>query len=246
MDHHQAQPVEQGDHRKQQRIRVRGEAPDRQVRNTEQRQIGGGVAGQIQREALLLVGLHDEQRHRGDDGGEAQQEQLGVATVGQRRGDGHRRLRCGVTRLRLASVGFAGQGHAAARQSVPGFDGGGGSAVTVGAGVVGVGAGALGAGAAAGLVPGRRRGGRRVTGAAGGVVVGEGESVPDGAGAGRPDVAGPGGRCRGGGVARATAWRMSSALRAPGRTDGRSELRASSRSWLIASSSDPAGRPAAT
>ena len=93
MDHHQPQAVEQRDDRQQQRVGVRREAAHRQVRAGEQREVGDRVLRQVPAEALLLVGLDDQQRHRRDHGGEPEQEQLGVAPVRQRRHDGDRRLR---------------------------------------------------------------------------------------------------------------------------------------------------------
>ena len=105
MNHYQAKAVEQRDDGQQQRIGVRREPPNRQVRAAEQRQNAMVYCTRFQW-ALLLVGLDEQQRQRGDHRGEPEQEQLGVASVGQWRhhGDG---------RLRLCR-------HATARQFVPG------------------------------------------------------------------------------------------------------------------------------
>ena len=113
VDHHQAQPVQQRHHRQQQRVGVRREASDGQVRAAEQGQEGDGVAGQVPAQPLLLVGLDDEQRHGGDHGGEPQQEQFGIAPVGQRRQDGDRRLglrRHDTVRQVLPGSGWGRQG----------------------------------------------------------------------------------------------------------------------------------------
>ena len=124
VDHHQAKTVEQRHDRQQQRVGVGREAPDGQVRAAEQRQEGQRVAGQIPADALLLVGLHDQQRDDGD-----QRWRSTAAPV-----------RCcagsavgGVT----VTGAWGWVRHAAARQSVPGFCGGAGSWVTVGAEVGG-------------------------------------------------------------------------------------------------------------
>ena len=135
MNHHQPQAIQQCDDGQQQRVGVRREPADRKVGAAEQGEVGDRVLRQVPAQPLLLVGLDDQQRHGGDHRGEPEQEQFGVAAVGQRRRDGNRGLRL--------------RAHDAARQSVPGSCGGGGSAVTVGAGEGGGvdGAGAGGAGA---------------------------------------------------------------------------------------------------
>ena len=89
MNHHQTEAVQQRDHRKQQRVGIRREPPHREMRAGEQRQIGDGVLHEIPTQALLLIGLDEQKRQCGDDDGEAEQEQLGVAPVGKRGSDGH-------------------------------------------------------------------------------------------------------------------------------------------------------------
>src|SRR5262249_30847970 len=79
------------------------------------RQIRDGVLGEIPVQPLFLVGLDEQQRQCGDHRREPEQEQFGVAPVGERGSDGHRGLRLG--------------GHEISRQFVPGSGGGGGGAV---------------------------------------------------------------------------------------------------------------------
>ena len=81
MNHDQAQAIQQCDHRQQQGVGVRGEAPNSQMRSGEQRQVRDGVLGQVPAQPLFLVGLHEQQRDSGDHRGERQQEQLGVTPV---------------------------------------------------------------------------------------------------------------------------------------------------------------------
>ena len=89
VDHHQAQPVQQRDNGEKERVGVRCESPHREMRTGEQRQVCDGVLRQVPTQTLFLVGLDEQQGHRGDDRGEAEQEQLGVAPVRQRGSDGH-------------------------------------------------------------------------------------------------------------------------------------------------------------
>ena len=91
VNHDQPQAIQQRHHGEQQRIGVRREAADRQVGAAEQGEIADRVLRQVPAEALLLVGLDDQQRDGGDERGEPEQEQFGVAPVGQWRHDGHRR-----------------------------------------------------------------------------------------------------------------------------------------------------------
>ena len=67
VNHHQAQPVQQRDHRKQQRVGVRREPPHREMRTGEQGQVRDGVLREIPTQTLFLVGLDEQQGHRGDD-----------------------------------------------------------------------------------------------------------------------------------------------------------------------------------
>ncbi len=106
VDHYQAKSVEQCHHREQQRVSVGGEAPDGQMRGSEQGQEGQSVASQVPGHPLVLIGLHDQQCGKRDYGGKAQQQQFSVAPSRQRGRYGHRRLQSCR--------------HAAARQSMPG------------------------------------------------------------------------------------------------------------------------------
>ncbi len=217
MNHHQAQAIQQRDDGQQQRIGVGREAPHRQMRTGEQGEIGDGVLGQVPAQALFLIGLDDEQRHRRDHRGEPEQEQFGVAPVRHRRHDGDRGLR-----LRR---------HDAARQLVPGSGGGGGSAVTVGDGVGG--GAAIGGGGGAG---------EAVTGGGvSGAAVTRGRRVRGGC---RPGV---GARRRSAGVAvgeaavsaSASWWSVARAAHRP----AAASCGPSSSIWPMASSTVPDGQP---
>ena len=82
MNHDQAKAVQQCDHRQQQRIGVRREPSDGQVRTGEQREIGHRVLRQIPVQALFLVGFDEQQCHGGDDRGEAEQNQSALRRFG--------------------------------------------------------------------------------------------------------------------------------------------------------------------
>ena len=124
VDHHQSQPIDQSDDGKQQRVGVRSVPADRYVRRPEQREKGDAVLRQIRTDTLFLVHLDDQQRDCGDEGGESEQQQLGVAPIGQCRCHRHHGLWLG--------------GHAAVRQLVPGS-----GCVVGGLGVAAVGGGAV-------------------------------------------------------------------------------------------------------
>src|SRR6202035_313893 len=82
------------------------------------------VLRQIRTDTLFLVHLDDQQRDCGDEGGESEEQQLGVAPIGQCRCHRHHGLWLG--------------GHAAVRQLVPGS-----GCVVGGLGVAEVGGGAV-------------------------------------------------------------------------------------------------------
>lgn len=65
------------------RVGVGREAAYGQMRSAEQCQEPEGVLREVPAESLLLVGLDDEQCDGGDERGEPEQEQLGVAPVRQ-------------------------------------------------------------------------------------------------------------------------------------------------------------------
>ena len=85
VDQHQAETVEQCHDRKQERVGIGSEPPDGQMSAKKERQEAQGEEQQVPAQALLLIGLDDQQGHTGDQGGEAEQGQLGVAAVRQRR-----------------------------------------------------------------------------------------------------------------------------------------------------------------
>ena len=180
-------------------------------------------------QALLLVGLDEQKRHRGDHGGESEQEQFGIATIGQRGHHGH-------GRLRLCR-------HDTSRQLVPGSGGGGGSAVTVGdcGGVDGAGEdGSGGAGESASAGGGDS--GATVRGVSGAGVSSPGAGVAPGGGASPGGILGTPGEFVGAGECGTELVRAG----VGGAQTGSTELWASSSIWAIASSKVPDGRPAIT
>lgn len=106
VNHDQPKSVEQCHNWQQQGVGVGRKSPDGHVRGSEDDQEHQSVADRVPAQIVLLVGFNDQQRGHGDGGGEAQQQQLGVAPGGQQGRDRDRRLKlCG---------------HATVRQSMPG------------------------------------------------------------------------------------------------------------------------------
>ena len=81
-------PLSSATHGQDQRVGVRREPADGEVRDGEQGQVGEPHPEQRLRERLLLVGLDEHERERDDHGGERQQHQLDAPPRRQGRGIG--------------------------------------------------------------------------------------------------------------------------------------------------------------